>query len=277
PDRNVTITAYSYFEDEEGYWHRDDKATKNVSLVAPPEVYAGTISRMELEYDEARAAIPAYNIPQGQRGLVHIWGRNDMSTSQKLGISWRVKDPDGTVVEEYSDWQAFLTGPGEEHEFIGGRFDLDKVGTYTIFVGLVMNFDDPEYVDTYPGDLCAVAAEGVGMELKAGWNAVVYKGKAQLVEEAFASIMSYLDPESAVYYWDSLTGAYVIPVTDTFMVPYRAYWIKVTQDCTWTYGAEATAPSSVYLYAGWNNLVPWCGEAIPPAEAFAPILSYLST
>ncbi len=158
PNKGVTIVAYSYYEDEEGYWHKDDEVTKGVSLAAPPEVYRGTIARLELEYDEARAAIPAYNIPQGQRGLVHIWGRNDMSTSQKLGIYWIVKDPDGITVEEYYDWQAFSTGPGDEHEFIGGRFNLDKVGTYDIQVGLLMNYDNPVYVDIYYGDLCTVAA-----------------------------------------------------------------------------------------------------------------------
>ncbi|GAI32568.1 unnamed protein product, partial [marine sediment metagenome] len=157
PDRDVIIHAYTYYEGEDGGWYFDDEAEKRVSLAVAPEPYAGTISRMELEYDESRADIPAHDIPQGQRGLVHVWGRNDMSTSQKLGISWVVKDPDGVVVEEYSDWQTFSTGPGDEHEFIGGRFDLDKVGTYTLVAGLLMNPDAPIYVDTYYGDLCTVA------------------------------------------------------------------------------------------------------------------------
>ncbi|GAI75440.1 unnamed protein product, partial [marine sediment metagenome] len=71
---DVTITAYSYYS-YYGEWIPDDEASKNVALA---EVFEGTISKKELEYDEAQDSIPAYNIPQGQRGLIHIWGRNDM-------------------------------------------------------------------------------------------------------------------------------------------------------------------------------------------------------
>ena len=39
----------------------------------------------------------ASSVPIGQSGLVHIWGRNDMAISQKLGISWVVNDPDGVM------------------------------------------------------------------------------------------------------------------------------------------------------------------------------------
>ncbi|MBA7682583.1 hypothetical protein ES703_90935 [subsurface metagenome] len=113
---------------------------------------------MELEHDGARAYIPAYDIPQDERGLVHIWGRNDMASNQKMGIWWQVKDPDGVVVEEYARWEAFWTGPGNAQEFIGGRFDLDKPGTYTIGVQLFMNPDDQVVVDDYYGALCTVAA-----------------------------------------------------------------------------------------------------------------------
>ena len=126
--------------------------------VPVPEEYAGTISRKQLEYDEARASIPVYDIPEGQRGLVHIWGRNDMSTSEKLGIYWFVADPDGIVVEEYEDWEWGTTSPGSEHEFIGGRFNLDRE-KYTMWVKLLMNPDDPEVVDMYIGDLCTVVPE----------------------------------------------------------------------------------------------------------------------
>lgn len=154
PDRDVTIHAYSYYKDVDGYWRYDDEAEKPVSLA---EVFAGTISGMELEYDESRADIPAYNIPQDKRGLVHIWGRNDMTTTQRMGIHWIVRDPNGITVEEYSAWEAWpYTGAGSEHHFIGGRFNLDKPGNYTINVALSMNPADPEIVDTYYGVLCTV-------------------------------------------------------------------------------------------------------------------------
>jgi len=156
PASGVTIWAYSSYWGEDGLWHLDDEMSKDVSLA---EVVEGTISKKELEYDEARASIPAYDIPQNDRGLVHIWGRNDMSSNQKMGIHWLVYDPDGVVVEEYSKWETFWTGPGNAQEFIGGRFDLDKPGTYTINVALSMNPDAPKIVDTYYGTLCTVKAE----------------------------------------------------------------------------------------------------------------------
>ncbi|GAH96821.1 unnamed protein product, partial [marine sediment metagenome] len=94
-----------------------------------------------------------------ERGLVHIWGRNDMTTTQRMGISWIVRDPDGRVVEEHSEWEMWpYTSPGDDHGFIGGRFNLDKPGIYTINVGLSMNPADPELVDSYYGTLCTVAA-----------------------------------------------------------------------------------------------------------------------
>lgn len=154
PDRDVTIHAYSYYEDAEGYWRFDDEAAKDVSLA---EVFAGIISRKELEYNEARASIPAFDIPQNKTGLVHIWGRNNMSTTQRLGISWLVYDPDGALIEEYTTWEAWPhTSPGGSHEFIGGRFNLNKPGTYIINVGLFMNPAAPIYVDSYYGSLCTV-------------------------------------------------------------------------------------------------------------------------
>jgi len=154
PHRDVTIHAYSYYWTAEG-WSFDDEEQRDVSLA---EVLEGTISRKELEHDETRDYIPAYEIPQGERGLVHIWGRNDMSSSQRMGINWVVRDPDGIVVEEYSAWEIWpYTSPGSSHEFIGDRFNLDKPGTYTINVALSMNPDSPEIVDTYYGALCTVA------------------------------------------------------------------------------------------------------------------------
>ncbi len=120
--------------------------------------YKGTISKKELEYNESRASIPAYNIPQDKEGKVHIWGRNDMATNQKLGIHWIVKDPDGIVVEDYEDWEGWPnTDPGKTHEFISpGRFDLNKPGTWTIAISLAMSPDSPLTVASYAGTLCTV-------------------------------------------------------------------------------------------------------------------------
>ncbi len=155
PARDITIHAYSCYEAAEG-WYFDDEAEKPITLA---EVFAGTLSRKELEHDGIRAYIPAYDIPQDKRGLVHIWGRNDMNQAQRMGIYWIVYDPDGAVAEEHSEWEGWpYTSPGSSHEFIGGRFNLNKPGTYTINVALSMNPAAPEIVDTYYGTLCTVAA-----------------------------------------------------------------------------------------------------------------------
>ena len=100
----------------------------------------------------------AASVPIGQSGLVHIWGRNDTSVLRHMGIHWVVKDPDGIVVENYEDW-SYGHGPGDDHEFIGGRFDLSKEGTYTIAIDLLMNPDSPVIVDSYEGDLCTTTLE----------------------------------------------------------------------------------------------------------------------
>jgi hypothetical protein len=156
PDKAVTVHAYSYWYGADGTWHFDDEKTKSVALA---EVFKGTISRKELEYDSARASIPASNIPKDKSGLVHIWGRNDMSTTQQMGIYWILYDPSYTVRETYSAWEAWpYTSPGSEHEFIGGRFSLDKSGTWLIYVYLYMNPSNPTIVDSYSGTLCSVIA-----------------------------------------------------------------------------------------------------------------------
>jgi len=158
PDHDVTLTITTYFvvEGEWGdEWYPDDKQSVVIALEVPA---AGSITRKELEYDGARANIPAYDIPQNKRGLVHVWGRNDSSVRQDLGIHWLIYDRDGILVEDYWDW-SYGHGPGDDHEFIGGRFNLDKSGTYTINLALSMNPAAPQIVDAYSGVLCTVAAE----------------------------------------------------------------------------------------------------------------------
>ena len=101
------------------------------------------------------------SVPIGQRGLVHVWGKNDMPTSQYLGISWVVKDPTGLTVESYTDWTGWAPfykkiDPDKTHEFIGGRFDINKPGSWTIEVVLFMNIEAPVMVASYSGVLCVV-------------------------------------------------------------------------------------------------------------------------
>lgn len=155
PATDVTIWASSSYWGEDQLWHYDDEMSKKVTLA---EVVKGTITEKELDYEDRWQTFPLYDIPAGTRTRVRITGRNDMASNQKMGIHWIVEDPDGYVVDEYSEWEAFWTGPGNEHEFRGGSFDLDKVGTYRISIALSMNPSDPVIVDTYYGSLCTVAA-----------------------------------------------------------------------------------------------------------------------
>ena len=98
------------------------------------------------------------SVPFGQSGLVHVWGKNDMTTSQVMIISWVVKDPTGVTVESYGD-DAGTIGAGATHEFIGGRFNINKPGNWTISIALFMNRAAPVLVASYDGVLCAVTAE----------------------------------------------------------------------------------------------------------------------
>ena len=79
----------------------------------------------------------------------------------------------------------------------------------------------------------ATLAEAAGaITLTAGWNDVVYTGKEQTAERAFASIIDYLE---IVYYWEAETNLWVLVQADTIMVQGEIYWISVTQDCIWTF------------------------------------------
>ena len=126
-----------------------------ITIVGVPEEYKGTINKKQLEYNGTYKSIPVSTVPYGKRGLVHIWGRNDTSRRQDLGIAWRVYDPNGVIVEDYSDW-SYGHGAGNDHEFLGDRFDLDKTGAYTMEVSLFMNPSNPVEVDRYDGKLCTV-------------------------------------------------------------------------------------------------------------------------
>ncbi len=105
------------------------------------------------------------SVPVGTSGKVHIVGQNDMAIPMTMGCTWVVKDPEGLTVEEHTDdWAGWPwptdVDPDDTHEFISpGSFDLDKVGTYTIAVNLLMNVDSPVIVASYDGDLCTTTLE----------------------------------------------------------------------------------------------------------------------
>ncbi len=158
PNNAVTLHLWSYYWTGEE-WYADDYSSVYIALAAVEEPYAGTIIGIEFEHNGTQEGLPVYNIPQGQTARVHVWGRNDMATTQRLGIHWLVYDPDGEVVEDYEDWSLLYYRQGTDHEFISERrFTLAKPGTYTVNIALSMNPSDPEIVDSYYGNLCTVAA-----------------------------------------------------------------------------------------------------------------------
>ncbi|KKN34651.1 hypothetical protein LCGC14_0791670 [marine sediment metagenome] len=194
----------------------------------------------------------ASSVPIGQRGLVHIWGRNDMPMDQKMGISWEVKGPDGMVVEAYSDWQLFNTDPGDEHEFIGDRFDLDREGTYTLEANLLMNRDSPVVVDRYQGGLVTVERVAIPPEYVLKQHVIypwayTFEGDAEICTFEFK-----LTPEQIpVYSW---LGERII---DSFVGELekdgsRLLELNVYEDTTptfWTnYRVEVTATASPLLW-----------------------------
>lgn len=121
--------------------------------------YLGSIVKKELEYNESRGLIPVAAVPKGKSGLFHVTGRNDMATSQPIGIYWFIADPDGLIAEEYTDWKFGTLGYEQTHEFIGGRFTFSKLGKYTTWVDLLMGSQSSPvviYSARYIGELCTV-------------------------------------------------------------------------------------------------------------------------
>ena len=144
------------------------------------EGYTGTITKKELEYNESRGIIPVAGVLQNKRGLFHVTARNDMSTSQPIGIYWFINDPDGLIAEEYTDWKFGTLGAGQTHEFIGGRFTFSKVGKYGTWVDLLMGSKDNPvviYSARYIGELCTVIT-----------TVPVYKGSISRKELEYDSV-----------------------------------------------------------------------------------------
>lgn len=110
---------------------------------------------MQLQVGSELLAIGA-GVPIGVSAAILIGGTNDMTTNQKMGARWEVRDPDGIVVDSYEDWEMFWTSPGLEQGFVGNQFSIDKPGNWSIVVELLMNPTAPVVVDTYDGLLCVV-------------------------------------------------------------------------------------------------------------------------
>jgi len=167
-----TLTIPNDIEDDWTYleckvWH----GTPNVpeagirlkDAITLEVVHAGSITTKQLEFSgSSDGNIPVASVPSGVSAKLHIWGRNDMGISQGMGIHWLVFDPDGSIVEEYTDWGGTIGPYPTDHEFISsGQFNLDKPGKYTAQVSLYMGTEsDSVQVDSFIGDICTVQEPG---------------------------------------------------------------------------------------------------------------------
>ena len=59
PNNDIRLDVWSFYWTGTE-WYPDDYSYVDIALAAPPEVYTGTISRKELEYDASRSGIPVY-------------------------------------------------------------------------------------------------------------------------------------------------------------------------------------------------------------------------
>jgi len=131
-----------------------------------------------------------------------------------------------------------------EHEFKGDRFDLDKEGTYTLKVDLLMNPDNPIVVDSYDGDLCTVTIE-IPPEYELVQHTIyplayIYDGNAEVCTFEFPQ-----GPEQLPYtQWGGLKIAEAI-ANQVQEQGSRVLELKVYEDTTplaWTnYRVEITA------------------------------------
>lgn len=106
-------------------------------------------------------------------------------------------------------------------------------------------------------------------QLHAGGQFVGYQGQVQRADSALASIEPYLISAQTL----QPDGTYVQILADTVLIPGRAYWIEVSQDCTWTY--DKVEISSIDLYAG-VNLVVYPGPTRSIEVAVASLLPYVT-
>ena len=116
----------------------------------------------------------------------------------------------------------------------GLRNALVGVGKYDPSTSVITLDDYDIVVDAID---VTVAPPPEGVALVAGWNNVVYMGLSQAIESAVASIMPYLVQISVyrqgVYYDYYPADPMGSTLTDIYYG--EACWVKVTQDCFWSW------------------------------------------
>ncbi len=176
PGQGITLGLWSFlwveYPDQSGSWQSDDYHEVLIALAATP---AAGIAAKLIEYSGLSLPLPAGSVPQGASAKLRVRVRNEMSASQKLGIAWVIVDPDGIVVQSYSDWETFSTGAGDTHDFVGSSaFLLFKVGDYRVRIDAYVYPDGSRSVDCYDGALGAVIPQEVATGLKNTALNIVY-------------------------------------------------------------------------------------------------------
>ena len=169
PGGTVTVYLKTWYHDGTK-WVVDDV----VGEEPPTETPSASIVSKVLEYGDMKVSIPVSNVPQGTSAKMRVTVRNNMTTSQKLGIGWAVVDPGGAVIQSYSDWETFTTGAGNTHEFVGPTFLIEKVGTYRTRINVFV-YPSTTYVDEYYNVLCTVVLQTIPSKLGGVSVNVVYR------------------------------------------------------------------------------------------------------
>jgi len=159
PNESVVLDVASFYWSEQQTWIEDDHASTTIALSGVP-VGTAVISLKELEYDSYVKNIPVDQVSQDSDCRVVVKGKNTTSVDVKLGIGLSVYEPGSAPpLFIYSDWELGTTSPGDEHRFVSTpKFNLSKIGIYTVYISLYISPDGVNPVDTYNGTLCTTGA-----------------------------------------------------------------------------------------------------------------------
>lgn len=148
PGNDVTIWAYSSYWGEDGLWHLDDEAAKDVEMVAPAK---GVITGKWVNKapEGFRLSIPVSVKADGNTFEVGVKYKN-LGRSVIAGCEVKVWDPDATLrASPAIDWTGMSTNEELSKEYNICR--VDKAGTWTVRIRFLTN--DYVELDRFDGSL----------------------------------------------------------------------------------------------------------------------------